>query len=175
MKLKSWLTLICVVALLSGRQVLAQEEWQVLGNTLWVAGDNRLTLDMPMVSTPASDITSYLRVITSEPGERWISASIPFAWQKTTIKAILLCFQTPDTGSFISLIRLVQYITPAPPATVVHDDTTTLFSMEGNCYRSDVGNYTPAGAVNLFLRLSFAGSGDEIRLGGLAVLVEKGE
>ncbi|RMD67738.1 MAG: hypothetical protein D6819_10915, partial [Gammaproteobacteria bacterium] len=61
MKLRSWLTLACVVALLGGRQVLAQEEWQVLGNTLWVAGDTRLTLDMPMVSTPASDITSYLR------------------------------------------------------------------------------------------------------------------
>ncbi len=146
---------------------VASPEWRVLGNTIWVSGDNRLTLEMPSVAHP------YLRVTSNEAADfQWISASIPFTWQKTHIKAIYLCYQTPDTGTFISQIRLADYILPTP-ATVQHDDGTDLSSTEGDCYLSNVGDYVPSGAVDLSLRLVFENPGSEIRLGGLAILVDE--
>ena len=146
----------------------AKEKWMVLGNTIWVSGDSRLTLEMPSVHHP------YLKVTSSEAGDfQWIEASIPFVWG-SKIKGIYICYQTPDTGTYISQIRLADYILPSPHY-VRHDDPTDLFSTTGACYFSHVGDYTPAGAVNLSLRLNFAHAGDEIQIGGLAILIEEGE
>lgn len=146
---------------------VASPEWRVLGNTIWVSGDNRLTLEMPSVAHP------YLRVTSNETGDfQWIEASIPFAWQKTHIKAIYLCYQTPDPGAFISQIRLADYTLPTP-AWVRRDNYVLLSSATGDCYFSDVGDYVPGGAVNLSLRLVFENPGTEIRLGGLAILVDE--
>lgn len=158
-------TLLCGWSWFTG--AAASPEWRVLGNTIWVSGDNRLTLEMPSVGHP------YLRVTSNEAGDfQWISASIPFTWQKTHIKAVYLCYQTPDPGAFISQIRLADYILPIP-ATVRHDDGMDLFSTEGDCYLSNVGDYIPSGAVNLSLRLVFGNPGSEIRLGALAILVDE--
>jgi hypothetical protein len=145
----------------------ASPEWRVLGNTVWVSGDNRLTLEMPSVAHP------YLRVTSNEAADlQWISASIPFTWQKTHIKAIYLCYQTPDPGAFISQIRLTDYTLPSP-ALVRRDNYVLLSSTTGECYFSNVGDYVPDGAVNLSLRLVFENPGSEIRLGGLAILVDE--
>ncbi|HWP01058.1 MAG TPA: hypothetical protein VNL74_10625 [Methylococcus sp.] len=146
---------------------VASPEWRVLGNTLWASGDNRLTLEMPSVAHP------YLRVTSTDTGDaQWISASIPFAWQKTHIKAIYLCYQTPEPGASINQIRLTDYVLPTP-ATVRHDSYVLLSSPTGECYFSNVGDYVPSGAVNLSLRLVFENPGSEIRLGALAILVDE--
>jgi len=144
-------------------QAEAADKWVVFGNTIWVSGDNRLTLEMPFVSHP------YLKVTSNTAADQWIQAMVPFTWG-STIKGILLCYQTPNAGTNISQIRLVEYALPTP-AYVYHDDGTDLFDAGGNCYYSPVANYTPTGAVNLMLLLNFAAPGNEIRLGALAVLI----
>jgi len=144
----------------------ATEKWVVLGNTIWVSGDSRLTLEMPSVSHP------YLKVTSNTAGDlQWIDTNIPFTWG-STIKGIILCYQTPNTGTFISQIRLADYSLPSP-GTVHHDDGTDLISADGACYLSPVSNYVPQGSVNLRLRLNFAAAGHEIRLGALAVLIDE--
>ena len=145
-------------------QANAHDKWLVLGNTGWVSGDDRLTLDMPSVSHPD------LRITSNAAGDlQWIEMHIPFTLGGT-IKGIYLCYKTPNEGTFISQIRLAEYLIPGT-ATVRHDDPTDLVSSEGSCYLSTVGNYTPGGSVNLSLRLNFANPGDRIDLGALGVLI----
>lgn len=144
----------------------AAENWTVLGNTGWVSGDNRLTLEMPFVSHPELRITS-----DSEGNFLWVEMQIPFTLG-ATIKGIYLCYKTPNEGTFISQIRLAEYLIPGT-ATVHHDDGTDLVSPDGTCYFSAVSNYSPAGSVNLSLRLNFANAGERIDLGALGILIEQ--
>ncbi len=145
----------------------ATEKWVVLGNTVWVSGDSRLTLEMPSIHH------GYLKITSNTAGDsQWISATIPFTWG-SSIKGVILCYQTPNAGSYISQIRLSDYILPSSPAPVRHDDGTDLISVDGACYFSAVSNYTPQGSVELSLRLNFAASGHEIRLGALAILFDE--
>ena len=58
-------------------------------------------------------------------------------------------------------------------ATVHHDDGTDLVSPDGTCYFSAVSNYSPAGSVNLSLRLNYANAGERIDLGALGILIEQ--
>lgn len=154
------------IVCLGRSQAEATDKFVVLGNTIWVSGDNRLTLEMPSVLHP------YLKVTSNTAADlQWIEAMVPFTWG-STIKGIVLCYQTPDVATYISQIRLAEYVLPTP-AYVNHDDGTDLFDVVGNCYLSTVANYTPTGAVNLSLRLNFAAPGNEIRLGALAVLIDE--
>ncbi len=159
------ISLIGTLVLLSffTQSSLAREKWYILGNTVWVSGDNRLTLDMPSVQHADLIITS-----NSAGDFQWIETTIPVIFG-SKIKMIGLCFQTPDTGTFISQIRLSEYLVP-PASTVQHDDGTDLFDTQGKCYFSPIANYRPNGSVNLSLRLNFANPGDKIRLGAMAVL-----
>ena len=157
-----------LVACLSALPFMAKaaENWVVLGNTGWVSGDDRLTLEMPSVTHPD------LRVISSSEGNLlWIETQIPFTLGGT-IKGIYLCYKTPNEGTFISQIRLAEYLIPGT-ATVHHDDGTDLVSTLGTCYFSVVNNYTPAGSVNLSLRLNYANPGDRIDLGALGILIDQ--
>jgi hypothetical protein len=150
--------------LLSLNDADAAEKWKVLGNTIWVSGDSRLTLEMPSVSHP------YLKVISNRAGDfQWIEATVPFTLGEA-IEGIYLCYQTPDTLTFISQIRLAEYRAPTP-ATVTYDDPTNLFNVNGDCYFSDVDSYFPNGSVNISLRLNFLNPGDEIWIGALGILI----
>lgn len=148
----------------------AVEKWVVLGNTVWVSGDSRLTLEMPSVFHPDLKITS-----NTAADLQWIEASLPLTFDPDTspitIKAVALCFRTPNAGTFISQTRLAEYLFPSP-AFVKHDDPTDLSSAGGACYISPVADYAPAGSVNLALRLNFAAPGHEIRLGALAIRID---
>lgn len=162
----SLLSSVIVLGLSWVQSVSAAERWHVFANTVWVSGDSRLTLEMPSVAHP------YLRVTSNTAADlQWIEAGIPFKWG-ATIKSIVLCYQAPDPGTFISQVRLADYALPTP-ATVRHDDGTDLTSSTGECYVSDVTDFVPSGALNLSLRLNFANPGDEIRIGGLAVLIDE--
>lgn len=170
-KTKQSTTLIIFIAVfmfcfgvLSLNNANAAEKWTVLGNTIWVSGDSGLTLEMPSVLHP------YLKVTSNTAGGlQWVYATVPFTLGET-IEGIYLCYQTPDTGTFISQIRLAEYLSPTP-AFVNHDDPTDLFNTTGDCYFSDVTSYLPNGSVNLSLRLYFAFPDDEIRIGALGILV----
>lgn len=143
----------------------AAEKWVVLGNTIWVSGDSRLTLEMPSL------YHTYLKVTSNTAADsQWIHATIPFTWG-SSIKGIILCYQTPNAGTYISQIRLADYL--LSPATVRHDDGTDLISTDGACYLSAVSNYIPQGSVDLSLRLNFAAPGHEIRIGALAILFDE--
>ncbi len=146
-------------------QANAVEKWVILGNTGWVSGDSRLTLNMPSVSHPDLVITS-----STAADLQWIATQIPVNLGGT-IKAVFLCYKTPNTGTFISQVRLTEYLVPGT-ATVMHDDGTDLISSAGSCYLSPV-NYAPLGSVNLNLRLNFANSSHSISLGALAVLIDQ--
>ena len=149
---------------LQANQANAHDKWIVLGNTGWVSGDERLTLTMPSVLHPDLRVTS-----SAAEDLQWIDMQVPFTLGET-IKGIYLCYKTPSEGSFISQIRLAEYLIPGT-ATVHHDDPTDLVSSEGSCYLSPVNNYRPGGSVNLSLRLNFANAGDRIDLGALGVLI----
>lgn len=143
----------------------ASDKIKVLGNTDWVSGDSRLTLEMPGVAHP------YLKVTSNTAADlQWIEMTVPFEYG-ATIKGVMLCYQTPNRGTFISQVRLAEYLLPKS-ATVHHDDGTDLMSTDGACYFSPVNDYTPGGSVNLSLRLNFGSPGDEIRLGALAILAD---
>lgn len=160
------LVILSFVSLLCISNAGATEKWVVLGNTVWVSGDPRLTLEMPSFYHP------YLKVTSNTAADfQWIYATIPFTWG-STIKGVILCYQTPNTGTFISQIRLADYILPSP-ATVRHDDGTDLISIDGTCYLSSVSNYVPQGSVKLSLRLNFANTSHEIRIGALAILFDE--
>ena len=145
----------------------AAEKWLVLGNTVWVSGDSRLTLEMPSVSHPDLKITS-----TAAADLQWIETVVP--WQSgDVITAVGLCYRTVNSATaFISQIRLAEYLLPSP-ATVEHDDGTDLTSTAGECYLSPVANYSPGGSVNLSLRLNFLSTSGEIRLGALGIRVNR--
>lgn len=152
--------------LLGSQSTFAATKVILLGNTIWVSGDSRLTLEMPSFFHPD------LRVTSTEAGDfQWISATLPINYG-ASILGVYICYQTPDNGTFISQIRLSEYLLPTP-ASVKYDDGTDLISSAGACFFSSVDNYKPAGSVNLELRLDFAAPGHRISLGALAVLVEE--
>lgn len=147
-------------------QVLAEQYWQVLGNTAWVSGDDRLSLDMPSVKH------ADLRISSNTEGDlQWITMHVPYKFGGT-IKSIILCYQVSSEDSYISQIRLSEYLIP-PKALVKHDDGTDLTNTEGTCYISNVDDFKPAGSVNLSLRLNFTNTDDIIHLGALGVLVDQ--
>jgi hypothetical protein len=142
-------------SILYSNNAYATDKVVVLGNTIWVSGDSRLTLENPSVFHP------YLKITSDTAADlQWIETTIPLTLG-SKIKGILLCYQTPDTGTFISQMRLSEYILPST-ATVRYDDPSDLFDSNGNCYISSVTpDYTPYGSVNLSLRLNFAVLFDE--------------
>lgn len=160
------LFLVIVISMMIPLTANADEKWHVLGNTGWVTGDSRLTLDMPSVSHPDLRVTS-----NAADDLQWIEINIPFTLGET-IKGIYLCYKTPDEETYISQIRLAEYLIPGT-ATVHHDDSTDLMSTEGDCYLSSVNDYTPEGSVNLSLRLNFANPGDTIALGALGIYIDE--
>ena len=139
-------------------------EWLVLPTTGFVSGDPTLTLTMPFVSQP------NLSVKSSAAGDlKWIEVSVPFISPlPSPIDGVAVCYSAPNAGTFISQIRLAEYIGPAF-ATVKHDDGTDLTSATDACAFSPVANYTPAGAVNLSLRLNFANPAHVINIGAVAL------
>ncbi len=159
-------TTVVFSAVLFAHQVQAEAKWFLLGNTVWVSGDARLDLEMPSVFHPDLIVTS-----DTAADLQWIETTIPFTFG-ATIKQIGLCYQTPDQGTFISQIRLSEYLLPNS-AVVKHDDGTDLISADGACYFSVVNDYKPNGSVNMSLRLNFANPGDEIHLGALGVLIDQ--
>ncbi|MCP5246346.1 MAG: hypothetical protein H6937_10570 [Burkholderiales bacterium] len=144
----------------------AEEKWLILGNTGWVTGDDRLALEMPSVAQTHLTITS-----DTTGDQQWISQDIPFMW-RGEIKGIYLCYQAPYEGTYISQVRLTEYMLPGE-AIVRHDDQADLISANGDCYYSIVKDYLPAGSVNLGLRLNFANPGDIIEIGALGIIIDK--
>lgn len=142
----------------------AVERIQVLGPTAWVTGNSELTLDRQSGQQPA------LRITASQPSDRYIYSTVPFTFG-ATLKAVIVCYRTPDAGTFISQVRLTETILPIP-AFVRRDDPTDLFSETGTCYRTDF-ELTPTGSVMLNLRLVFNKAGDEIFVGAVGVLMDE--
>jgi hypothetical protein len=160
-----FLSLIFCLGMFISSPATSRAEVVVLGETDWVSGDSRLTLDMPSVTHAGLIVSS-----NSAGDYQWISMTIPFAWGKK-ITGIYLCYKTPNQGTYISQIRLAEYTVPGT-AGVAYDDPTDLFDPDGACYFSSVGNYTPGGSVDLSLRLNFANAEDEIWLGALAIFMQ---
>jgi len=159
--------LVIVIPLITATAMAqsGQVKINMLGNTVWVAGDPQLILEMPYLQHP------YLKVTSNSAGDlQWISTTVPFTLNSSVILGVYLCYATPDQGTYISQVRLVDYTLPTA-ATVRHDDGTDLIDPEGACYYSEATPFYPSGSLNLSLRLNFAQPGDEIRLGMLAIVI----
>lgn len=157
--------LVVLLGLWSGWQpAFAVDRYKVLGPTVWVSGDSNLILEMPNTFHP------NLRVTATGEASGSIYTTLPFSFG-SSVKAIILCYQTPDTGSFITGLQLRQILVPGTTL-ILHTDTTDLVGAGGDCYVSPL-NVTPGGSVTLSLQLVFDGDDDEIFLGALAFLVDE--
>jgi hypothetical protein len=141
-----------------------------LGHTGFVSGEPTLTLTMPSVSQPSLSIQS------SAAGDlKWVEVNVPVelpdAPPSFVINAVGICYKAPDAGTFISQIRLAEFLGPSQ-AVVQHDDPTDLTSPADTCFISPVANYAPGGSVNLSLRLNFAAPGHKIWIGAVGVHVQ---
>jgi hypothetical protein len=87
---------------------------------------------------------------------------------RAKIKAITVCYGLSSTNSYISQVRLAEETIP-PSAFVRHDDGTDLRSTDPVCVDSAVNDLTPAGALTLTLRLSFASTTDRIDIGAIGL------
>ena len=154
---------LCIGALPGTAQAAG---WLVLSNTGFVSGDPTLTLTMPFVGQPS------LTVQASAAGDlKWIVVGVPLTFPQAvgnTIDAVAICYKTSNSASFISQTRLVEYLGPSV-GFVKHDDPTDHDSTTDECYFSSVADYTPGGAVNLWLRLNFANSTHVISIGTVGV------
>jgi hypothetical protein len=111
-----------------------------------------------------------LRVRTGQAGDlQWISLPL-IVQENLKIKAVTVCYDLSDSGSFISQVRLSEETTP-PTATVMHDDGTDLTSTSAECVESVVSDYQPGGAVTLSLRLNFGDTADRIDIGAIGLMV----
>jgi hypothetical protein len=160
-------TLLCAVLLvpfLLLPRIAHSAEWLVLPTTGFVSGDPDLTLTMPFVLQPNLSVKSRVAADL-----KWIEVSVPFISPlPSPFDGVVVCYSAPNQGTFISQIRLAEYIGPAF-ATVKHDDGTDLTSTTDTCFFSPVANYTPAGAVNLSLRLNFANPAHIINIGAVVL------
>lgn len=144
-------------------------QWVTLPDTGFVSGDPTLTLTMPYVQQ------AFLSVKSSEAGDlKWIETSVPITMNEAfkgtkRIDKVMLCYKTPNPGTFISQIRLAQYAGPTS-ATVMSDDGTDLTSPTDQCYVSSFPAFRPEkGAIHLALRLFFADPSHKIWIGATAV------
>jgi hypothetical protein len=163
MDYRARLKLVWTVALvlLSITPGMAAAGWRILPTTGFVTDDIRLTL----VNTIGA---LWLR--SAQNGDRFrVYQGLPVN-EGDVIDAVALCYRA-EPGTSIDALGLLDFVVPdASVGTVRHVDTTDLNSSADTCYVSPVANYSPAGAVNLFLQLhfSFAGQGT-IYVGVVAV------
>ena len=153
---------------LSYQDIATAGQWMSLGNAGFVSGDSSLRLTMPYVGQPS------LSIQTDSPGDlKWISENVPMTLNeqfKATkmIDKVMICYKSPDAGSYISQIRLAQFSGPSQ-AVVIHDDGTDLTSPTDTCYVSKLPNYKATGGVELSLRLNLAAPFHKIWIGSTMV------
>jgi len=143
---------------------IAHAEWITVSPAGMHAEDPTITL------TPLSGSPSSLAVQSQTPGDlKWLVVGLSVTAGQA-IDAVELCYQTPEAGTFIRQVRLIEYLDP-DQGLVVHDDGAVLTSPTPTCYRSPVPAYTATDAVSLWLRLEVADAADVVVIHNVSVHV----
>jgi hypothetical protein len=144
--------------------LIAHAEWITVSPAGMHAEDPTMTI------TPLSGSPSSLAVQSQTSGDlKWIIVGLPITAEQV-IDAVELCYQAPDTGTFIRQVRLVEYL-DTDQGLVVHDDGAELTSPTPTCYRSPVPAYTATDAVSLWVRLQFTQANEMIMINSVSVHV----
>jgi hypothetical protein len=98
---------------------------------------------------------------------QWAQLGLP--WDEAGITAVRVCYQVTSAsgGTYISQTRLTTMTTPNS-ATVRLDNATDRTSTTPTCYTVRT-TITPSGALTLGLKVVFAGTGDRITIGMVAL------
>jgi hypothetical protein len=139
---------------------LVQAEWRPISTSGFVvdAGSPALALSKSF----------NLVVSTDEAGDaQWIVQTVAVD-EGDVIDAVAVCYSAPNLGTFISRLRLSEF-GGLGDAFIRHDDDTDLTSATDDCHVSLVGDYSPAGAVELALRLHFANATHSIKIAAVSV------
>ncbi len=144
-------------------------------HTIWVSA-------LDMIASPRGDAPSNLvlargaagntlDVTTTSAGDlQWLAKPLALA-DNLRIKKVTVCYDLSSADSFISQIRITRENEP-PSAFVVNDDGTDHKSTDPVCVDSNVVPNEPVeGAMTMSLRLNFANTTDQIRIGGIGILV----
>lgn len=140
--------------------------------TLWISatdfvtGDPTLQISYPYVQHPGVEITA------TETGDfKWVNLGLRLP-PCSEIKAVRVCYQLSDPGSFISQVRLTKMQTPER-AVVLRDFGNGFRGTSPFCFFQEVDPpIHPEGAVTLALRLNFTNRSDKITLGAIGIDLE---
>jgi hypothetical protein len=89
-----------------------------------------------------------------------------------TIRGIRVCYESTNTATYVSQIRLAEVQNPPSTASVKFDDPTDLTVAGPNCVTSKVANVAVGnGPLLLSLRLFFGNTNDAIVIRGLGVIL----
>jgi hypothetical protein len=142
--------------------------WRAVPTTGFVTDERALTLTKRLTS---------LWIMSDLNGDQhFIYQTVPTV-EGDVIDALAVCYRggrLSDTGAslaFITAIGLAEFLGPLSSASR-HVDDTDLTSPTDSCHVSPVANYTPAGAVSLWLRLNFRSLEETILVGGVFVHVK---
>jgi len=183
---RSRLSLCCIGVFLGISLMIGHSAFAAAIVTNWVnhlallPGDESVDISFNAVSSGVGGSLGGLVVTSITTGEEAIGGGNKVVWMALQsppnfeIVGVRVCYESSNSRSFISQIRIAQVEDPPASALVILDDGTDLVDPGPVCVNSAPTSVKPsAGALLFSLRVNFGNIADKIVIRGLGLRLKK--